>query len=65
MPLTRLDNEEKLFRDTVRRFARERIAPLVREMDESCVFSKTLIQEFFDLVGSAGGGGRHRASGTA
>ena len=49
MPLTRLDNEEKLFRDTVRRFARERVAPLVREMDESCIFSKTLIKEFFEL----------------
>ena len=49
MPLTRLDNEEKLFRDTVRRFARERVAPLVREMDETCVFSKALIKEFFEL----------------
>lgn len=49
MPLTRLDNEEKLFRDTIRRFARERVAPLVREMDETCIFSKALIKEFFEL----------------
>jgi short-chain 2-methylacyl-CoA dehydrogenase len=48
-PLTHLDPEEKLFRDTVRRFARERIVPVAREMDETCVFSKSLIQEFFTL----------------
>ena len=35
MPLTHLSQEEALFRDTVRRFARERIAPLVRGMDEA------------------------------
>ena len=29
-PLTLLDDDERLFRDTVRRFAREQIAPHVR-----------------------------------
>jgi alkylation response protein AidB-like acyl-CoA dehydrogenase len=48
-PLTHLDAEEKLFRDTVRRFARERIAPRVREMDEDGAFDKDLIDEFFSL----------------
>jgi short/branched chain acyl-CoA dehydrogenase len=48
-PLTHPDAEEKMFRDTVRRFARERIAPLAREMDEACVFDKGLIEEFFSL----------------
>jgi short/branched chain acyl-CoA dehydrogenase len=33
----------------VRQFARERIAPHVREMDEAGVFRKDLIQEFFKL----------------
>jgi hypothetical protein len=30
MPLTHLNGEEQLFRDTVRRFAKEQIVPLVR-----------------------------------
>ncbi len=47
--MTHLDAEEKLFQDTVRRFAREKIGPLVREMDEASVFNKALIQEFFSL----------------
>ncbi len=48
-PLTQLSEEEALFRDTVRRFARERIAPLIREMDEAAVFNSSLLREFFDL----------------
>ena len=48
-PLTHLSDEEALFRDTVRRFARERIAPLIREMDDAAVFNQGLLQEFFDL----------------
>lgn len=47
--MTHLDAEEKLFQDTIRRFAREKIAPLVREMDEASLFNKSLIQEFFSL----------------
>lgn len=47
--LTHLDAEEKLFRDTVRRFARERIAPKVKEMEEASLFDKGLIKEFFEL----------------
>ena len=48
-PLTQLTEEEKMFQATVRKFARERIAPHVRAMDEAGVFRKDLIQEFFDL----------------
>src|SRR6202011_2424221 len=48
-PLTVLNDEEKLFQTTVRRFARERIGPHVREMDEAGVFRKVLIQEMFAL----------------
>ena len=33
-PLTRLSEEEELFNSTVRRFAEETIAPLVRTMDD-------------------------------
>src|SRR2546421_13063636 len=48
-PLTQLSEEEKMFQNTVRRFARERIGPHVREMDEAGVFRKDLIREMFDL----------------
>jgi butyryl-CoA dehydrogenase/short/branched chain acyl-CoA dehydrogenase len=48
-PLTQLTEEERLFRDTVRRFARDRVLPHVREMDEQAHFREDLIREFFDL----------------
>ena len=48
-PLTRLSDEEELFRSTVGQFARERLAPHVRQMDESGVFRKDLLGELFDL----------------
>ena len=48
-PLTQLSDEEQLFRDTVRKFARQQIAPHVREMDESGVFRKDLLRQFFAL----------------
>src|SRR5689334_25274973 len=48
-PLTALSDDEKLFQTTVRKFARERIRPFVREMDEACVFRKDIIQQFFDM----------------
>jgi short-chain 2-methylacyl-CoA dehydrogenase len=48
-PLTQLSDEEKMFQDTVRRFAKERIGPHVREMDEAGVFRKELLREMFEL----------------
>ena len=48
-PLTVLSEEEKMFQSTIRRFARERIAPYVREMDEAGVFRKDLLKEMFEL----------------
>jgi alkylation response protein AidB-like acyl-CoA dehydrogenase len=48
-PLTQLTEEEQLFRDTVRKFARQQIAPCVREMDEAGVFRKDLLRQFFEL----------------
>jgi len=48
-PLTTLNEDEVLFRDNVRRFAEEKLRPLVKEMDEKGVFDKGLIQEFFQL----------------
>ena len=48
-PLTQLSDEERLFRNTVRQFAVDRIAPHVREMDEKGEFRAEIIQEFFEL----------------
>ncbi len=48
-PLTRLNEEERMFQSVVRKFAREQIQPYVREMDEAGVFKKDLIRQFFDI----------------
>ena len=48
-PLTRLTQEEELYRSSVAQFARERLAPHVRAMDETGVFRKDLLQEMFAL----------------
>jgi butyryl-CoA dehydrogenase/short/branched chain acyl-CoA dehydrogenase len=48
-PLTTLTEDEILFRDNVRQFARERVRPLAKEMDEKGVFDKDLLQQFFQL----------------
>src|SRR6478609_4196786 len=47
--LTALSEDEKLFQTTVRKFARERIRPYVREMDEAGVFHKDIIKQFFEM----------------
>src|SRR3954454_24826353 len=49
LPLTVLQEDEKLFQDTVKRFSRERLAPQVREMDEAGQFRPELIAEMFEL----------------
>jgi alkylation response protein AidB-like acyl-CoA dehydrogenase len=49
LPLTTFNEEDELFRTTIRRFARDRIAPKVREMDEKSAFDKGLLKEFFEL----------------
>jgi alkylation response protein AidB-like acyl-CoA dehydrogenase len=48
-PLTVLSDVEKMFQDAIRRFARERIAPHVRAMDDAGVFRKDLLREMFEL----------------
>ena len=47
--LTILSEEELLFRETVTSFARDEIAPHVREMDERGEFRASLIGRFFEL----------------
>ncbi len=48
-PLTLLSEDEQLFRATVRQFAQDNIAPLVRTMDEQQHFQPELIPQLFNL----------------
>ena len=48
-PLTSLTEDEILFRDNIRRFAEEKIRPLVKEMDEKGQFDRALLEQFFQL----------------
>jgi alkylation response protein AidB-like acyl-CoA dehydrogenase len=47
--LTHLTEDEVLFRQSVRQFAKEQIGPHVRSMDEACVFRKDILKLLFDL----------------
>ncbi|MBW4045939.1 MAG: acyl-CoA dehydrogenase [Acidobacteria bacterium] len=49
LPLTYLNEDEQLFRSTVREFARDTIGPLVRQMDEEQHFAAELIPQLFGL----------------
>jgi alkylation response protein AidB-like acyl-CoA dehydrogenase len=48
-PLTVLNEEEQMFRDMVRQFAEETIAPRVTEMDRSAKIDPELIAQLFEL----------------
>ncbi|MCI0436529.1 MAG: acyl-CoA dehydrogenase [Gemmatimonadetes bacterium] len=48
-PLTLLTEEEQMFRDTVRNFAEESIAPLVAEMDAAGELDAALIPRLFEM----------------
>ena len=47
--LTELVGEELMFRDMVRQFAAEKIAPLARAMDESQHMDEVLVRQMFEL----------------
>ncbi len=49
LPLTHLNEDEQLFRSTVREFSQQAIGPLVRQMDEKQHFSPDLLQQLFNL----------------
>lgn len=49
MPLTSLSQDEQILRASVRRFALEKLAPLVREMDEAQKIHPSLLPQLFDL----------------
>src|SRR5215813_8860842 len=48
-PLTLFNDEESLFRQSVREFAEQQVRPLAAEMDEHGKFSPDLIRQFFEL----------------
>jgi alkylation response protein AidB-like acyl-CoA dehydrogenase len=48
-PLTQLNEDEQLFRSTVREFAQQSIGPLVRQMDEEQHFAPELLPQLFNL----------------
>ncbi len=48
-PLTHLSEEESLFFATVKKFADEKIGPLVRQMDDDQHFAPGLIPQLFEL----------------
>src|SRR5262245_6926101 len=47
--LTALSEDEQMFQSSVERFARERIAPVTREMDEQGKLKPAVVQELFSL----------------
>ena len=47
--LTILDDDERLFRDSVFEFADREIRPLVREMDDKAHIPRSLIDGLFEL----------------
>lgn len=49
IPLTQLSEDERMFRTTVRRFAAEQIAPLVRDMDEAQQMDSGVVRQLFEL----------------
>jgi short/branched chain acyl-CoA dehydrogenase len=48
-PLTQLSEEERMFQESVREFAIERIRPRVHEMDQTATMNPDLIRSFFEL----------------
>jgi alkylation response protein AidB-like acyl-CoA dehydrogenase len=48
-PLTKLNHDEELFRDSVYEFADGEIRPLVHDMDEQAKIPRELIDKLFDL----------------
>ena len=48
-PLSRLSEDERLFRDSLVEFATREVRPLVREMDDAAQMSRALIERLFEL----------------
>jgi len=48
-PLTLFSEDEKLFYDMVTDFAKDKIKPLVREMDDASTIDPSIIPQLFEL----------------
>ncbi len=48
-PLTRLTEDEVMFKDMVYKFAEEQVKPYVKEMDQEGAFKPDIIKQFFEL----------------
>lgn len=48
LPVTQLSEEEQAIRDLAAKVAREKIAPLVRKMDQESQLDKSIIKALFD-----------------
>src|SRR5260370_42140009 len=48
-PLTRLSEEEQMFRDAVRGFAEQEVRPRSAAMEQAAAIDPTLIPKFFEL----------------
>ncbi|MEJ2545134.1 MAG: acyl-CoA dehydrogenase [Calditrichaceae bacterium] len=48
-PLTTLSEDEQFFYDTIKDFAREKIGPLVKQMDEQGEIDPSVIPQFFEM----------------
>ncbi len=49
LPLTDLNEDERMFREQVRQFAEDRVRPLVHRMDEEARIPRELVDKCFDL----------------
>ena len=48
-PLTMINDDEKMFVQEVEKFAKEHVAPRMREMDESEIMDPNIIKQCFEL----------------
>ncbi len=48
-PLTNLSEDEQFFYDTVKDFAKEKVQPLVREMDDEGTMNNNIIKQLFEM----------------
>lgn len=48
-PLTTLSEDEKFFYDTIRDFARDKVSPLVKEMDDAARIDPSIPPQLFDM----------------
>ncbi|XP_065919575.1 short/branched chain specific acyl-CoA dehydrogenase, mitochondrial-like [Dysidea avara] len=46
--LTQLSDEENMMKQTVAKFAQEKVAPLVKEMDENCRIDQSIVDAVFE-----------------